>query len=1327
MNTQQSNKVFGKRWEGGVRFSYPSLSVMLVVLLSTAASGATNWYVALPASGGDDLNPGTLAAPLATIQEAMARVQPGDEVCIRAGTYRELVRPTTAGLTNAPIVIRAYDPDDVGPLPPESVIVAGTAEVEPGVGGAGTWELIDAGLDLYRIQLTANHGMGTNVVGRNQVFWDGEPMTEARWPNAETVIESSFRNMAVSESGSTFDSSSGGPLAGYSGTFFTGSYVANGLPSGSWAGAIVDLAAGNAVWNRSGVVTTSTADRVTFRYPATADESGEGDRFFLWNSLAAVDQAGECFFDAEGVSGPAFALYLIPPDSTHPTNAVVEMRVERVHPTSPSQVDDRLFHLNTANYHLQDLTLLAGDIKVNSTARGTRFTRVTHRHGAQTMNLIFPAASGIIIEADDTTIVDSFFGECYGNGISLQEGSNIVVRNTVIADCSRLGVVTTPSIRDSLIESNTIFRIGSSGMSIKARNTRYAYNNIWDYTMRLNDKAAMNANSTGDGENSEVAYNFVHTAFAIKNGTRGIRLDAGYNGVTGNSNYRIHHNVVWNLGGDTSITIWGVPETGPNYSNANIRVYNNSLERDLALPTGSQNNSLGGFDIRNNVAQSYRPTRVDDADEYLNAADYFEYNHFQERSYTGNFSGDPGYCPYTLTPCTGSPLIDQGTAIPPYTDGFIGLSPDIGAFEVGADPWNAGAHLRSDEVDDLTYVFIRTATGRMYVETGNHARGRLLPAMARLRLDGTVVTDHVVHGFDLDAGAITAQFDFEPGLVEGTVTVEIAPDGVTWADTGQQLTIPAANGFVISDADITAIDASTTNTVSIPVQGLAGHSLYLSQVEFDRLVGSDLSIDPVPVIMDTQSLIAAGKLQPDASDLRFLRLLPERPVEHWIESGLNSTRTLIWLRLPPGDTSQGDTTVYAAYGNPALTNAADPAVFTDAYPATELSSLTMWLAANDMEGALTNLAPVAAWADRSGSGYDAVQTNATARPTFERVTIQDLPTVHFNGSSHNLVVPAASNTAPVSLYIVYHNPDPGAETIQRLVSSGPGPDSGSNGLVYSADLDTQVNNVRLEWIRIAPDKEYINLTLGRKADPPDVFILNPRWYRGYIAEILIFKQKLVNSDSGNVRDYLDRKWGIGGSHARGQVNLGTELPPLEVYVDGQRTWDFQVVDGTNLLVTVPPSAASDLPSIVDLQVGDTNLPPLFAQITPAYGVLYPGSDPAGDASSNGVANLTQYFAGYDISDPFVEAGLFYCVLSTNTPGSVSVHYRKNRDATDVLQWIEFTNDMLGDWTAVLAGPSNSVKEIDDVDGDGLTDVWSYDLPPGGNCYTRVRLQLLVVP
>ena len=41
-------------------------------------------------------------------------------------------------------------------------------------------------------------------------------------------------------------------------------------------------------------------------------------------------------------------------------------------------------------------------------------------------------------------------------------------------------------------------------------------------------------------------------------------------------------------------------------------------------------------------------------------------------------------------PAAGSPLVDAGVVIPPYTAGYVGRAPDIGAYERGGEVWTAG-------------------------------------------------------------------------------------------------------------------------------------------------------------------------------------------------------------------------------------------------------------------------------------------------------------------------------------------------------------------------------------------------------------------------------------------------------------------------------------------------------------------------------------------------------------------------------------------------------------------------------------------------------------
>jgi hypothetical protein len=45
---------------------------------------------------------------------------------------------------------------------------------------------------------------------------------------------------------------------------------------------------------------------------------------------------------------------------------------------------------------------------------------------------------------------------------------------------------------------------------------------------------------------------------------------------------------------------------------------------------------------------------------------------------------------FDFRPKASSPLVDAGAVVSPYTDGFHGSAPDIGAYEHGAPNWRAG-------------------------------------------------------------------------------------------------------------------------------------------------------------------------------------------------------------------------------------------------------------------------------------------------------------------------------------------------------------------------------------------------------------------------------------------------------------------------------------------------------------------------------------------------------------------------------------------------------------------------------------------------------------
>jgi hypothetical protein len=135
----------------------------------------------------DDANPGTDAEPFATIQAAAAVAEPGTEVRIRDGIYRETIVPAVGGTEDEPIVFTADTRGD------------GTI-CEPVISGADllnvTWTLADhpdlPGVNadtkpIYEAEVTLpvegypQTASYLSMLG-NDIFVDSKRLPEAQWP-----------------------------------------------------------------------------------------------------------------------------------------------------------------------------------------------------------------------------------------------------------------------------------------------------------------------------------------------------------------------------------------------------------------------------------------------------------------------------------------------------------------------------------------------------------------------------------------------------------------------------------------------------------------------------------------------------------------------------------------------------------------------------------------------------------------------------------------------------------------------------------------------------------------------------------------------------------------------------------------------------------------------------------------------------------------------------------------------------------------------------------------------------------------------------------------
>lgn len=97
--------------------------------------------------------------------------------------------------------------------------------------------------------------------------------------------------------------------------------------------------------------------------------------------------------------------------------------------------------------------------------------------------------------------------------------------------------------------------------------------------------------------------------------------------------------------------------------------------------------------------------------------------------------------------------------------------------------------------------------------------------------------------------------------------------------------------------------------------------------------GNNLSNYQLPISINTQALIAANELNADGSDLRFsTNCLGNTLLSYWIESGLNTPNTTIWVKINHIN-AMDDLELFMFYGNPiAPAQSSIPATFVGNFP-----------------------------------------------------------------------------------------------------------------------------------------------------------------------------------------------------------------------------------------------------------------------------------------------------------------------------------------------------------------------------------------------------------
>ncbi len=625
----------------------PSLESQLLAWLAIGFLGlsqaqAADYYVS---PSGSDNAPGTLSQPFQTIQKAATIMVAGDIAHIRAGVYRETVTPANSGTQYAPITYMPYNG--------ESVTVSG-ADVIP----ANSWTLSSG--KIYKAPMSWDLGNGAN-----QIFLDGQMMTEAQWPN--TTLDVSHPTVALTSGGSYIDGGSG---------LSTGTIIDPNLPSrpaGYWNGATINICLGECwFWETGPVTDSSTPQQLVFTFGPSNNGlvPGANNAFFLTGLLGELDAPDEWFRDP-GTSN----LFFWTPLSDNPSGHLVEAKSRQF-----------AFNLTETSFiTIQGIGLFAATI--NSTPYNS-YLVLDGLQGQYVSHLPIPAgenapfavlSTGIVLWGTNNVLRNSTIAFSSGSGVYLN-GTGQHVFNNVIHDTDYRPTDASPIFADApqagqgqpLIAYNTIYNSGRSG--IHHPNNfgagRILHNEIYDYGLQTNDLGCDYTYGL-DGMGTEIAYNVCHDGHGLFLNNpypyvAGIYLDAG------SSDFVVHHNVAWNVP-------WGLTLNTPS---TNEQVYNNTLIGTDTSFTGGYTAfpyDLTGSVIENNIF------RGPFGQEIIGAT----------LSLTNILPGtDPQFVDaaafnFQLQPT--SPAIAAGLVIPPYTNGFSGAAPDIGAYDHTKPPWKAGA------------------------------------------------------------------------------------------------------------------------------------------------------------------------------------------------------------------------------------------------------------------------------------------------------------------------------------------------------------------------------------------------------------------------------------------------------------------------------------------------------------------------------------------------------------------------------------------------------------------------------------------------------------
>ncbi len=656
------------------------------------SDNAAEFYVA---TNGNDNASGTLAAPFRTIQRAYKQAGPGDTILLRKGTYREAVSLTNkSGKEGTPITLKAYKDE----------------------------KPIISGLDVLKLEWKATPQAGIYVATFDikailQLFYNGKPMLEARWPHCPKDKNGEW-NFFAPEMWATADTKGNS----------YGTLVCADLAKTGWdvTGAQTLLNVGHQFYCWTRQVRTHATGSNTITYDKDlgksvdrkVDEGGgwekwnERNKFYLFGMRQFLGVPGEWFYDAA-----AKKLYVCSPDGKCPAEGLLEIKTRERGFTAD----------NTCNYLTIDGIVFFGtafkvgeSINKRSSHIVLRNNSVLYSSWTEYVGLpkgatntktdqIYPS-----IHADNSQVVNNTFAYGALSGLSINGFDNLI-ENNVFHDFDYSSSLVYPPLQVSrsqedfvgqsgraVIRYNTFYRSGGIQAQIAQADNDFSMNDVYDsflacYGGNKDTSAVYTQKPFCAG--TRFHHNWVHGGFSGTpplpwGGGIGIRGDDLTCGLT------VDHNVIWDMGGP-GIMIKNVVNPTPEQANScvNNTVFNHSAytstknaiiistvpggkskEMDKLNPTANnqpRENPNAWSMVQNNLADSISGKW---GGKPLSMVKFFSYNCADFKAATDLVNTN--WCDFR--PVAGaSSIINKGIAVGKIAPTVAGKAPDIGAYQRG--------------------------------------------------------------------------------------------------------------------------------------------------------------------------------------------------------------------------------------------------------------------------------------------------------------------------------------------------------------------------------------------------------------------------------------------------------------------------------------------------------------------------------------------------------------------------------------------------------------------------------------------------------------------